>query len=60
MNFDYLYRMFQGAHPDVEETEADKLKNLADSILNMSKSLGEVKKKLEDISPTTQSSQESK
>lgn len=56
MNWDYLYRMFQGANPGVEETEADKLKNLADSILDMSKSLGEVKEKLDKIQDTTQSS----
>ena len=54
MNFDYLYRMFQGTKP--EETEADKLKNLADSILDMSKSLGEVKENLGKIQDTTQSS----
>lgn len=54
MDFNALFSMFQGAKP--EETEADKLKNLADSILDMSKSLGEVNENLGKIQDTTQSS----
>lgn len=54
MDFNDLFSMFQNTKP--EETEADKLKNLADSILDMSKSLGEVKENLGKIQDTTQSS----
>ena len=53
MDFADLFKMFQGANPDAEETESDKLKNLADSILCMSKSLGEVKENLDKIQDTT-------
>ena len=54
MDFNDLFSVFQGAKP--EETEADKLKKLADSILDMSKSLGEVKENLGKMQDTTQSS----
>lgn len=56
MDFNDLFTMFGSGVPGKEETEADKLKKLAESMQLFSSRLGEVKKKLDDISPTTQSS----
>lgn len=60
MNFNDLFTRFGFGVPEKEETEADKLKKLAESMQLLSAQLGEVKNKLEDISTNPNSNPESK
>ncbi len=60
MNFSDLFTSFGFGVPEKEETEADKLKKLAESMQLFSAQLGEVKNKLEDISTNPNNNPESK
>lgn len=60
MDFNDLFTMFGSGVPEKEETEADKLKKLAESMRLFSAQLGEVKNKLEDISTNPNNNPESK
>lgn len=60
MDFNDLFTMFGSGVPEKEETEADKLKKLAESMRLFSAQLGEVKNKLEDILTNPNNNPESK